>query len=389
MRLATRAALTNLVEAAIEERVAFVVLAGDLYDGDWQDFGTGLFFCAAMGRLEAAGVAAYLLHGNHDAESVLTRRLPLPANVRVFGARRPTSFIHAPTGAALHGWSYRERDIRENLAAGYPAALPGRCNIGVLHTALAGRAPHESYAPCSTGDLAAKGYDYWALGHVHAFEVVSRDPPIVFPGNLQGRNIRETGPKGAVLVTVGEDGAVSRIERLVLDTVRWAAIEIDLTGVESDAELHHRLRGGLSRAWSEASEGRALMLRVTLTGATALHGALAARREALREETRGMAVAISERLWIEKVRSRTTGPAMAGGADPTLRDELAGLLALGQGDAALRAALSAELDEFLARTPPDLGSDDEALAGPRRGDLDALLREAAEALDARLAGEAG
>ena len=142
VRIATRTALGNLVDAAIEEQVAFLIIAGDLYDGDWPDFGTGLFFCAAMGRLEKAGIDVYLLYGNHDAESVLTRKLPLPANVHVFGTRKPVTFVHDATGAALHGWSYREKDTRDNLAAAYPAPLANRLNIGVLHTALGGRPPH-------------------------------------------------------------------------------------------------------------------------------------------------------------------------------------------------------------------------------------------------------
>ena len=193
VRLASRTAFENLIEAAIDEQVAFVILAGDLFDGDWPDFGTGLFFCAAMGRLEKAGIDVYLLYGNHDAESVLTKKLPLPGNVHVFGTRKAETFTHGATWAVIHGWSYREKDTRANLAAAYPAAVPNAFNIGVLHTALGGRPPHAPYAPCSLQDLASKGYDYWALGHVHEFEVASRTPLVVFPGNLQGRSVRELG----------------------------------------------------------------------------------------------------------------------------------------------------------------------------------------------------
>jgi len=214
VRLATRTALTSLVELAVAEDVAFVVIAGDIYDGDWPHFGTGLFFCAAMGRLDKAGIEVYLLYGNHDAQSVLTKKLPLPPNVHVFPTNKAKTFVHQGTGAALQGRSYKDRDTRENLAVHYPAAVEGAFNIGILHTALGGRPPHASYAPCSVPELCAKGYQYWALGHVHDFEVVSKSPYIVFPGNLQGRSIRECGPKGAVIVTVQDldvlpDGAVS------------------------------------------------------------------------------------------------------------------------------------------------------------------------------------
>ena len=388
VRLATRAALANLVEAAIAEEVAFVIIAGDIYDGDWPDFSTGLFFCAAMGRLVQAGIDVFLLYGNHDAESVLTRKLPLPAGVHVFDTRQARTLIHEATGTALHGWSYREKDTRDNLAAGYPAPVANHLNIGVLHTALnGGRPPHAPYAPCTPQQLAAKGYDYWALGHVHEFEVISTEPMIVFPGNLQGRNIRECGRKGAVVITV-EDGRIVGAPRpVVLDAVRWARVEVDVAGVEGEAGLHGRIGDALGRAHGDHAEGRPLMVRVTIDGRTPMHGELNRRRDALREEVRGVALAISERLWVEKVVLRTLPPAVPAPADLTLRDELSGLLAQAATDAGLLAALGAELGEFLARTPPDLGEAgaDELLVAIRRGDLSVLIQEAAAALDARLA----
>jgi exonuclease SbcD len=386
VRLATRAALDNLVMAAIEEEVAFVIIAGDIYDGDWPDFGTGLFFCAAMGRLAQAGIGVFLLYGNHDAESVLTRKLPLPVGVQVFDTRRAGTLFHQATATALHGWSYRERDTRDNLASAYPPPLANHLNIGVLHTALnGGRPPHAPYAPCTPQQLAAKGYGYWALGHVHEFELVSAVPPIVFPGNLQGRNIRECGRKGAVVVSVEDGQVVGPPRPIALDAVRWARVDVDVAGVHAEAELHARLRDALGQAHEDHAEGRPLMARVTIGGRTALHGALHQRRDALREEVRAIAVAISAGLWIEKVALNTVPPVVSDPVDPTLRDELGSLLAQGATDPGLAAVLNAELQDFLARTPPDLGADDELLTALRRGEVAALLQEAAAALDARLA----
>jgi exonuclease SbcD len=389
VRLASRTAFENLIEAAIDEEVAFVILAGDLFDGDWPDFGTGLFFCAAMGRLEKAGIDVYLLYGNHDAESVLTRKLPLPGNVHVFGTRKAETFTHGSTWAVIHGWSYREKDTRGNLAAAYPAAVPNTFNVGVLHTALGGRPPHASYAPCSLQDLSSKGYDYWALGHVHEFEVVSKTPMVVFPGNLQGRSVRELGPRGAVLITVKDDRIVGEPERIFLDSIRWSRVDVDVSGVASEAELIARLRQALQAAWRDEAQGRPLMARVTVNGATALHGAMGMRRDAFREEVRAVAVAVSESLWIEKVLLRTSpiGEATTPGA--TLRDEIAALLDQGLADEDVASALRAEVNEFLAKTPLDLGDEDDLLAELRRGELGRLLQEAVSTLNARLAAEAG
>ena len=123
IRTATRVALDNLVGQAIEEQVAFVIIAGDLYDGDWRDYQTGLFFVKQMGRLAQVGIPVFLLYGNHDAKSQITRRLTLPVNVKVFSARRPDTFRLENCDVALHGQSYRQRDITENLVNELNAAL--------------------------------------------------------------------------------------------------------------------------------------------------------------------------------------------------------------------------------------------------------------------------
>jgi DNA repair exonuclease SbcCD nuclease subunit len=388
IRIATRTALSNLVDAAIEDRVAFVVIAGDIYDGDWQHFGTGLFFCAAMGKLEKAGIEVFLLFGNHDAESVQTKKLPLPKNVHAFGTDKPETFIHEATATALHGWSYKIKDTRTNLAAAYPAALPNHLNIGVLHTALTGgRPPHAPYAPCTPADLSAKGYSYWALGHVHDFEVISQSPYVVFPGNLQGRNIRECGAKGAVIVTV-EDGAIIEPPRpIALDAVRWARVGVDMGNLENDRDIQSRVRDGLADAFA-ASDGRPLVVRVTLSGRTAMHGDLSRRREQLREDIRGIAIAISDQLWIEKVVVDTQALAAQVSGTASALDELGALLASGRQDAALTNAFKAEMDEFLAKVPPDLGGEDDLLTRLRGGVAAELLEDAGVVLQSQLSHEA-
>lgn len=388
VRLATRTALTNLVDLAIVENVAFVVIAGDIYDGDWPHFGTGLFFCAAMGRLEKAGIEVYLLYGNHDAQSVLTKKLPLPPNVHVFPTNKAKTFVHAATGTALHGRSYKDRDTRENLAAQYPTAVEGAFNIGVLHTALGGRPHHASYSPCSVPELCAKGYQYWALGHVHDFEVVFNSPYIVFPGNLQGRSIRECGPKGAVIVAVQDLDVLPDPQQIPLDSVRWMRVDIDVTDTGSEADLHARIRTRLDEAFGTQRDGHALLIRVALLGNTSLHGRLIGAKDQLDNEVRGIAISVSERLWVEKISLRT-GPLVqisAGGS--SIVDELGSLLAEGAKDPDLKQKLLADLSEFLGRIPSDLATEDDLLFAVRQGETDGLLGMATAALTARLEGEA-
>lgn len=381
VRTATRTALDNLVERAIAEEVAFVILAGDLYDGTWEAFATGLYFCSAMGRLHKAGIEVYLVYGNHDAESHLTRDLPLPDNVRVFSKRQAETLVHTGTGVVLHGQSYKARDPGGDLAAHYPEAQAGAFNVGVLHTALTGDRGHAPYAPCTPDQLAAKGYDYWALGHVHAHDVVRRDPYIVFPGNLQGRNIRETGPKGAVLVSVTH-GRVSALDHLELDVVRWAVGVADMAGAVTEAEAHERIRESLADVLENA-DGRPVMARVRLIGSTELHGLLSEGRNTLREAVRAIATALSDQIWIEKVVLATSEPART----IETGDEFDALLTTLSSDEYLAALLSKDLADFLTKAPADLDEDQELVAAAREGRLSDVLADAATALKARLHSE--
>jgi len=202
LRTATRDAFVKLVDVALDEAVDFMVIAGDIYDGDWKDFNTGLFFIRQMGRLRQAGIPIYLLYGNHDAESDMTRGLTLPDNVHVFSSRKAETFAIESLKVAIHGRSFKQKATTENMVPNYPEPVPGWLNIGVLHTALEGNSEHATYAPCTVSELEAKGYQYWALGHVHERSILPehRQPGqtvIAFPGNLQGRHIREQGARGA------------------------------------------------------------------------------------------------------------------------------------------------------------------------------------------------
>lgn len=388
VRGATRRALTNLVERAIEERVSFIVIAGDLYDGDWKDFSTGIFFCGLMGQLKDAGIEVYLLYGNHDAQSVITRRMPLPPNVHVFSAGRAETLHHEPTGAFLHGQSYRRAEQTEDLAAGYPPRQPGGFNIGVLHTALEGRAHHATYAPCSTASLSAKGYDYWALGHVHQFEEVSANPRIVFPGNLQGRSARETGPKGAVMVTV-TDNVVASVEHVAVDAVRWAVCRIDVAGLAQDTAIEAKVSSAIAAIFEREAKGRPLMLRLVLEGETVLHGTLADRRLTLREEVRGIASAVSREIWLEKVQLRTRPLVMESPTPFADADEIWSFLETGKRDASLSALLEADYADLISKLPAELAAGSELVSAAKAGDFQELLEEATETLKSRLGGAAG
>jgi exonuclease SbcD len=305
VRTATRDAFYNLVTRAIEESVDFVVIAGDVYDGDWKDFNTGLFFVRQMGRLRQVGIPVFLLYGNHDAESEMTKSLELPDNVHVFSSRKGEAFRIEKLKVALHGRSFKVAATTDSLLPSYPEPLKGWFNIGVLHTALEGNAEHARYAPCSVGELQAKGYQYWALGHVHEHWLQQGDVTIAYPGNLQGRHIRECGPRGALLVSV-DAGEITDVDRFEVDVLRWHALEVDATPAES-MKAAARLAGKEIERLLDSVEGNLpLAIRVTFVGQSSAHPELLGQESQLRQEVIGQAVALNpDRIWIEKVRVAT------------------------------------------------------------------------------------
>lgn len=386
IRGATRAAFDNLVQRAIAEAVDFVVIAGDLFDGDWKDMGTGLYFARAMGRLDHANIPVFLLAGNHDAASVITRTVPWPPNVRLFGTRRPETHLLPEIGVAVHGQSFATAAVTDNLVLAYPEAAAHCFNIGMLHTALAGREGHAPYAPCSLDDLKAKRYDYWALGHVHEHEIVCEEPYVVFPGNTQGRTIRECGPKGAVIVAV-EDGQVTSVERVELDVLRWAKVEVGCAGASLDA-LAPLVRAALTAEWQSATTGVPLVARITFVGQTEAAGAMLDRASILRDEARAIATSISQDLFVEKVKVLVTPPPPS--SNTMIGDDFAALIDRAWTDPELATLLAEDLKPFLLAAQASLGhpEDEDLRRLASDEDWSTVLGTASLALKSRLMGAA-
>ena len=364
IRGATRRAFENLVALALEERADFVLIAGDLYDGDWRDYSTGLFFTGQMARLKAAGIPVCLISGNHDAASVITRKLTLPDNVHLFPSRSAKSLELPGLPVAVHGQSFPNREVPENLVPDYPAPVAGRFNIGLLHTSLNGITGHDTYAPCSLKDLQEKGYDYWALGHVHQPQVFCEEPWIGFVGNLQGRHVRETGPRGCRVVTVGDSLKIESQEFRPLDVVRWAVVTADLTGLREEGEMLDLISNRLATEVA-AAEDRLLAVRLVLGGATALHGQLHRDEQRLRAECLAAAQQCAGVVWIEELKIRTSP--VYDLTELAERDDLTGIVI-----ESLQAAAGQELD-----TPDDI-----------KAMLDALPAAVREEIAAELQGEA-
>lgn len=357
LRNATREAFENLVTLAIDERVDFVILAGDLFDGKWPDMKTGIWTSRQFWRLQGAGIPVFLLRGNHDARSQVQQTIRWPDCVREFSVERPESLPLDELNVVLHGQGFPTRDIPEDLAASYPAAVSGAFNIGVLHTSLTGDPEHDTYAPTNVETLVGRGYDYWALGHIHARQTVCEEPYIAWSGNTQGRHVRETGAKGCLLVTVDGQEVVD-VEFRATDVLRWHNLEVRLRESDSVDAMHARLQDSLAEC-HRSGEGRFSAVRILVRGACAAHQNLVAEsdRDQAICEIRNLAHAFHGELWIEKVMLETSPP-----VDPQSAAGIGGLMG--------------ELKDLIHLTAVDenelfkLASDLTTLADKATGDLE-------------------
>ncbi|ASY68410.1 metallophosphoesterase family protein [Sinorhizobium fredii] len=375
VRGATRNALVRIVDLCIAEGVDALLIAGDLYDGNQTSMNTALFLAGELRRLDEAGIRTFIIRGNHDAQSQVTRELTLPPSVHVFPGRgKPVLAKTLENGRAVHvhGMSFADPHAPESLLPHFHPPVADAINIGMLHTSLAGSAGHDPYAPCSVADLERHGYDYWALGHVHQRQVHSVKPSIVMPGMPQGRDINEAGVKGITLVTIDDEGQVALEERPVGAAV-FERVSIDLTGT---AEWHDMLETSrrhlalLRKSLPEAD----LILRITLTGTTPLSWRLRRDFDLLQGELANIAAGFG-RCWVEKVETLFAGcskQAVRIAADP-----IGELTALVENEVlsafAFRADMRAVAEELLPHLPAEL----RRLLAADEGMLDDLVENAA------------
>ncbi len=375
IRGATRRAFENLVDLCASEGADLLVIAGDLYDGEWRDYNTGLFFIRQVARLTRAGVKVIWVRGNHDAASQITKRLSLPNGAFELEAQKPQTLLFEELGVAVHGQSYGKRDVTTDLAAGYPDPRSDLFNLGILHTALDGREGHDTYAPCTVDRLVERGYEYWALGHVHQREIVCKDPWIVFPGNLQGRHARETGAKGATLVTV-EDGSVASVEARELDVVRWSDCAVDVAEAMSAHDAIARVRAALEIEADQIGD-RLLAARVRLCGRSAVDGEIRTDLKRWREEIRAAAMDAGASIWVEKIVFETQ-PDVDLDALLQRDDPIANLLRAVRGAADDEGVLSEiveSLESLTTKLPADYRQLPEAVDFGNRDDVADLLRD--------------
>ena len=382
---ATRGAFVRIVDLCLDEQVDALLLAGDLYDGDQTSMKTARFLAEQIWRLHDAGIRVFIIRGNHDALSRITKELTFPDSVKVFGGRAEAVAVDRQGGefpVSIHGLSFAQPHAPESLIGKYKPPVEGAVNIGLMHTSLAGAPGHDLYAPCSLADLHATGFHYWALGHAHKRSTVEGTRAVVMPGMPQGRDINEFGAKSVTLVTIGDDRSI-RIEERVTSIAQFERVSVDVAGIDDWRDL----AGALTRAMEQARVGAAsehLVARLRLTGTTPLAWRIWRDLDLLKTEADDRALVIGA-CWVEKleVDCRAPGAVLGPAADPLaelgrlIEDEVI------QSEV-FQAGIAAIAEELRAQLPPEcrgiFGSDEAAF----KTAIGALAQDGAEEVLARL-----
>ncbi|EPM3046694.1 metallophosphoesterase family protein [Listeria monocytogenes] len=221
--------LERITTVAIKEAVDFVLIAGDIYDSEDQSVRAQARFAKEMKRLEAANIPVFMIHGNHDFIEKHKEKLALPSNVHVFSEQVEVMSHKTATGVSvnIYGFSYNERHIRSSRVGEYKIQGDADFHIALLHgSEVSSSEEHDVYAPFRVQEISKKGFDYWALGHIHKRQLLAESPSIYYPGNIQGRNRKESGEKGASIITLSE--ASTTIDFIGTSPIIWEEAVITL-----------------------------------------------------------------------------------------------------------------------------------------------------------------
>ena len=352
---ATRRSFVSIVDLCLAEEVDALLIAGDLYDGEQTSMKTARFLAGQFRRLDQARISVFVVRGNHDALSRITRELVLPDAVHVFPGRAeavPLQRSGSGPDIVVHGISFAQPQARESLVSRFRPPIADAINIGMLHTSLAGAPGHDSYAPCSLTELEEAGFSYWALGHIHKRKVHDCRCAVVMPGIPQGRDVNESGPKSVTLVTIADDGTIALEERETC-IAQFERLRIDLGGIESRRELSARMEDALGRA-REAARAEHLVVRLSLEGTTRLAWQLRRDPDLLRAEADERACTL-DGCWIEKIETACrlpVDPVAPISADPIM--ELRQLMSDGTlSSPAFQADIAGIIDELRLQLPSE------------------------------------
>ena len=241
IRNSTFEAFKNIVDIAIKQEVDFVVISGDLYDSEVQSVNAQLFLTEQFTRLKKDNINIYVVLVNHDYERSQVGNFEFPDNVFIFPSQVKSFYHNAKDGTKVElvGMSYPSRWVNDDVVKNYPSKHSDiDYTIGILHGSLK-KGYDDNYSPFTKDELLSKGYDYWALGHIHQRQILNENPYIIYPGVPQGRSIKESDLKGFYLVEYNKHD--TEVNFLPSNVIEWDKIDVDGRGLSSMSDIQREI----------------------------------------------------------------------------------------------------------------------------------------------------
>lgn len=259
-----------LVDAAIENNVDLLTVGGDVYDSADHGLHSLVRFNDQLRRLSVAGIPCCIVAGNHDPLKKRRLGANLPDNCFLFSDKPSVIELKTNSGQQInvYGVSYGVNAVTDNLAKKLINIYEDNegINIALLHCNVGGATNHENYAPCSINELKKAPFHAWLLGHVHERKVLSEaDPLILYPGNIQGRHIKEIGRRGGYLISFHETGA-PQTEFLPVSQVLWQTGKTLIDDLEDLEALVERIDHDFENLIRTDADIEAWIVRWELSG---------------------------------------------------------------------------------------------------------------------------
>ncbi|MED4533775.1 DNA repair exonuclease [Metabacillus fastidiosus] len=269
LKESTFTAFSRLISISLKEKVDFILISGDLYDGEERSLKAQLRLKKGFEKLKEAGIEVFIIHGNHDHMGGKWIELEWPENVHVFSSGNvelKTAVKNDRVIANIYGYSYPSRAVMQNITGEFKKVFQPDdiFHIGMLHGTIEGNEEHDRYCPFRLSELVEKNFDYWALGHIHKRQVIKEQAPaVIYPGNIQGRNRKEAGDKGFYLIELDENSTESTF--IAVSDVIWEDIEISIESLTNISQFMKRCKQ-LVETIRREQKGIFLHIYVTGTG---------------------------------------------------------------------------------------------------------------------------
>lgn len=233
---------SRLVDYVNENQVDFILCSGDFLNSEELRVEELRNINAIIDRLQRAVLVA--ISGNHDPQTENSAYRKIQWSRRLYlappGVGR-VALSSYKTIITYHSWDTKEiLELPQQLAQIRPQNSSSY-QILMLHADT--QNPNSRYLPVDAGELAAKGFDYVALGHIHQHQFPAEN--VCYAGSLEPLDFGETGEHGFMLVEM--EGERRRFQFIPFARREYHTIQVETSAQDAEVAIAHRIGAAILR----------------------------------------------------------------------------------------------------------------------------------------------